>query len=438
MNKVRTIIAILFMFIVVSLSVVTTFIEPLEAQETDRETQLESLKKQISDLKSGSQNRTTISRIATLQAKIDELEDTGCLSCALVIRYTSLTDQYVEKLSDKVKPGMIMMFASLVGLWIVLQGYKLLLGVIQPQQLYMDFIYIAIASILLNRVGTNLVNDVYHASLSVMAGASSIAFILAEKVDLRLFHGTPGVEEYKDLIQLVYTVEHAVRKVINVASQLITSAGGNPVLIIKNLFFALILVVPYFLVMSMFFAQLVISIFRLMMLAAFSPFLMMAYAFGWGRGMAESAIKTLISSIATLFAVTTAVAVVVYAVDQADAILNFETTKNMSLSNVELITLVIMGIMGTAFMTEATNIANSITGSALGNLGAGIVTAGTAAIGAGTLAQRHRMNPLSWGRSYTGMKGSMGSGAEGLGQVRKDAGSLYQRVKDVSRGIVKA
>ena len=354
-----------------------------------------------------------------------------CFTCSMVITYANLANEYVQKLSDAILPGMRIMFASLVGLWIVLQGYKILFGMSQPQQLYTEFIYVAIGFIFLNHVGADLVNDVYQASLAVMSGASSIAFIPAGTPETSPtgIISTIDVEEYKNLISLIFTTEKAVFKVIDLASSLITNAGtwDTPIAI----FYAIILALPYFFVMVVFFAQVTIAIFRLMMLSAFSPFLMMCYAFGWGRGMAQSAIKTLISSIAVMFAVTASIAMVVYAVNKMN-VSGLNTT--LSMTNPGLVILILLGYLSAALMTEAVGIANSITGSALSNTAVGTFTAGATATGAGILAQRHRVNPLAWGRGYTGMKGSVGSGAEGLGQMGRDAGTLYDKVKSVSRG----
>jgi type IV secretion system protein TrbL len=367
--------------------------------------------------------------------EIPDRDPNVCTTCSVIITYANLADSYVLELSKALTPGMQIMFAALVGLWATIQGYKLFGGVTDPRQLYLEFMYVAIASMLLFQVGDGFVNDIYHASLSVMSGASSIAFVLAEDVDIKGVTENVGFAEYENLVRLVFTVEHSVLKVFDLASNMILHANDIGDKIVTSIY-ALILVVPYFLVALVFLSQVVISVFRLMMLAAFSPFLMMAYAFGWGRSMAQSAIRTLISSIAVMFAVTASVAMVVYAVTNIDLKnisdgLNSGKLGVISISNPDLVVLILLGWMSSAFMAEATSIANSITGSALSNTGAGIITAGVTGSAAFALSQgkKNLRHPASWAGSFMG---AMGQFSEGSGQT----GSLYQKVKDVSRGNV--
>ena len=373
----------------------------------------------------------------TLIRKETEPRDpNACLTCSMVIVYANLSNEYVRKLSDAILPGMQLMFGSLVGLWVVLNGYKLLAGILQPQQLYVEFIYVAVGFILLNHVGADFINDVYHASLSVMSGASSIAFAPAgtPSINPTGLGASIDVAQYKNLVNLIFTTEKSILKVIDLASSLISKGKWFDGSLFISIFYAIILALPYFLVMVVFFAQVTIAIFRLMMLAAFSPFLMMAYAFGWGRGMGQAAIRTLISSIAVMFAVTAAIAMVVYAVSNTD--INGLGTE-LSFTNTRLLVLIILGWLSTAFMTEATAIANSITGSALSNTGVGTITAGALATGAGVLSQRHKINPLAWGRGYANMGASVGQGIGGLSSLKGDISrpaNLYDKFKSVSRG----
>ena len=52
-----------------------------------------------------------------------------------------------------------------------------------------------------------------------------------------------------------------------------------------------------------------------------------------------------------------------------------------------------------------------------------------------TWPQKNKANPLAWGRGYGNARKAFLENKDGYGQMREDAGSLYQRIKDVSRGV---
>lgn len=147
--------------------------------------------------------------------------------------------------------------------------------------------------------------------------------------------------------------------------------------------YALVLVIPYFLLVVAYSTQVVVAIFRATMVGVFAPFLFMAFAFGWGRDMAKSGAKTLLASVLVLFASTAAVALCVYGtaalkVDPAK-LTGDEVTSFLQISNPKFLVILFLGWAGTALLTEGTSIANSISHTLLTNAAAGIMTAGISA-----------------------------------------------------------
>ncbi|GAB6051182.1 hypothetical protein JCM17960_19090 [Magnetospira thiophila] len=295
----------------------------------------------------------------------------NCFTCEIVTEYVNLANQFTQDLSAVLVDPMQLLFLSLVGLWVVIHGLKMILGQADLAAFGKEFIFVFIAWILLTGQGPDLVNNIYQASLSVMGSAASVALSVGEA-------GQSSVQPsgLAGMTALVEKAETGIMQVLGLAGQLARKTSLTNTL---PIFYAIALVVPYFLLLIVYFSQVVVSIFRIMMLATFSPYLMLGFGFGWGRGMAVSGMRTLISSFMVLFASTAALAVVMYgttALNVGDPV-TFDQ-EDLSMNNTALLLAMALGWMGTAFMTEATGLANSISGSALTNTAAGVLTAGIA------------------------------------------------------------
>ena len=441
--RIRQIVALVFLIVVLAIALhQKVFADEYASNKLSISEQIKALEENISRLRELERNSVSSNgelpsqfadEIMDLQNEIAQLERFLCISCTLVAEYANIANLYVSDLSDRILPAMVILFASLVGLWVIIQAYRIMLGFLSPEELYRELVFVSMGSILLSAFGADFVSKVYHASLAIIGSASEIAFVLADKPDLEKVGITTELQEYQNLMSLIYTVEQSVRKVLNLAGSILGgSSDWNIGKGLLNVFYALVLILPYFLVGVVYFSQLVISVFRLMILAALSPFLMLAYAFNWGRPMVHSAIRTLLSSVVIMFAVTAAVAMVVYAVDRQN--IN-SLSAELNIMDNQLILLIILGWMASGFMTEATHIANSITSSSLSNTGVGVLTAGATATAGFAWAQKNKANPLAWGRGYGNAREAFLKNKDGYGQMREDAGSLYQRVKDVSRGV---
>lgn len=248
------------------------------------------------------------------------------------------------------------------------------------QDVAKEFVYVVIAWILLATTGPDLVNSVFVAALKTMGAAAAVALRTANKTEEWPEPSSSSIGS--GMADLVSAAERGVTDVFGMALNIAGSSAWNNWLPVV---YAIVLIVPYFLVLIVYFSQVVVSIFRVTMLATISPFLMLGYGFGWGRSMAMKGIATLLSAFMVLFGATLALAIMLYGVTS----LNVGETQSVeglaSLTNPTYLLTLALGWLGTAFMTEATGMANSITGSALSNTAAGIITAGAAATGAGLL-----------------------------------------------------
>jgi len=297
-----------------------------------------------------------------------------CFTCTIVDEYVNLAIHFTQDISELLFPGMLALFMSLVSLWVVIQGIRLIITRTTPGDVAEQFIYVMIAAVLLGGQGSELVNAIFVASLQTMGAAASIALQVGSPDSLSAM---PDMTVGGGLHALMMTAETAIKDIIGMG---VVIASSWTITTPLQILYALILIVPYFILWIVYFAQVVVSIFRVMMLATLSPFMILGFGFGWGREMAKGGVRSLISSFIVLFSSTAVIGVLLYAIEslnigEADG----QSARDIaSLDNVKFMLTVAMGWLGTAFMTEATGLANSITGSNFTNNAAATVVAGAA------------------------------------------------------------
>ena len=346
---------------------------------------------------------------------------------------------------------MSVLFASVVAIWIVWQGIRVILGSLDIAALFREFIFIAIAGALLGAQGSELVNALYRASLSTMSGAAATVLsvgVISEETGITF-------EEYSDydknskiagLDGLTALVETAERGVFGVFMKVETviqshSAIAKP----GEMFTGFFIVLPYAILLIVYFAQVVVTIFRVMAICTFSPILMLLVGFNFGRGMPIAALRSLFASFMVLFGATIALAVCLYGVaslevspDPTDFVPN-NPEKFFEWNNPQLWVTIMLGWLGTAFMAEATSLANSITSASLTNQAATIITGGAAATGwaalrygKGGASQAFRKGTALTGDAYDAMKRKYGSGEKGTGSDAESDGRPFDRYRDLS------
>jgi type IV secretion system protein TrbL len=333
---------------------------------------------------------------------------------------------------------MFILFSSLVVLWIVIIAYRLQLKQVDSSEITKGAIYILITGILFSSRSSGLIGEVYSSSINMMTAAAKVAFEVAG--------GAPAEGNYTGLAALAATGEESVLKVFKIAAAVATAGR---LFNIANWIYAAFLVIPYFLLVVAYASQVVVAIFRAMMVALLAPFLFLALAFNWGRGMFWSGLKTLLGAMLVLFASTAALALIIFAVNKIqvppEALKNDALNAFASLTNPEFILIMALGWIGTALMTEGVSLANSIAGTALTNTAAGLMTAGAAATGLGAAkAGLHGANPLTMGRRFAGgldaaskeLGGwaAMGKGAAGVaGAAAGGVASLVDKFKNINK-----
>ena len=341
--------------------------------------------------------------------KLDEKD--LCFSCKAVEKYSDLAGRYVSGMSEAFAEPMQTIFMSFVMLWAVVSGLMITMGDKPPQSLIKDFFFIVVAFGLMQSQGTELIANVYNISLTLMADVARTSFSLgrdAADIDGAGFSG------------LLKTGEAGIRGVFAVSYETFDSGGT---LDWKTYVLPLLLIIPYFMVVVVFFSKIVVAIFRLMMAGTFSPFLIMCLAFQWGRPMAIAGMKTVLSTIAILFAASAAFGLLLFGISGYDA--EGLARDRMSFWESDVLVFIALGWMGVALMTEGVGLANSITGTALSNTAAGLLTAGISGTAAMATRQTRRVAGLVGSRGMAARESMMermtgGSGAVGTPQTRAE------------------
>ena len=309
----------------------------------------------------------------------------GCWSCDSVVRFTELAEDFTARLAEALSGPIEVLFAALVSLWVVIAGYKLIMRPSAVPDLIQEFFFILIAAALLGAQGGDLISAAYEAALSVMAGASATAFALI---------GTaPPAGDYEGFALLMAAVEDAVKAVIRVSAALFEAGNAwRPLPWLA----ALVLIVPFLMLLYLYFAKVIVAIFRVLMIAILAPFLLMAFAFNWGRPMAVAGVRAVMSAVIVLFAATAAVSLAIYGISALSIVEdNYDVGSAADFSvvdNADLVLAILLALLGTALMTEGVGLANSITGSMFSNTASAIIAGGLTAATVGAL----RHNPATW------------------------------------------
>ena len=232
-------------------------------------------------------------------------------SAELITEYIDLANRFTSALSESLLPGIQVLFGAIVGLWLVISALRIAVAGHDLQEFGRDLIYVTIAFTLLWGQGPDLVNQIFQAALSVMGSAASIAL----NVGNVLGHQTHVPDGVNGLIALVDAAEQGI---IAVVQQAVTIMGEGNWRYWLPYIYGLVLLIPFVLLILGYSAQVIVSIFRLVMIASISPFLMLSYGFGWGRGMALEGFKLMIGTFIVLYGATAAVGIILFGVRALD------------------------------------------------------------------------------------------------------------------------
>ena len=273
---------------------------------------------------------------------------------------------------------MAVIFASVVGIWIIVSGIKMALGRADLASFCRELLFVIIASGLMSGQGPSLVMMIYNTAIATMSGAASAVLQAAAAAPGTNIAGMNDASvSYTGVARLVYVAEDGFVSVMDMGWELWKSFSvGN----LTGPLTGLLIIIPWFLLIVTYFSQVMVTLFRVAVFAGLSPFIMLGIGFGWSQGMVWQALKSLMGAGMVLYGATLAVGISLYAVNQVPLDPE-EIGLGGSLFHGQAFLAIVLGVMGTIFVTEATAIANSITQSQFTNTAAaGMVGA---SVGAG-------------------------------------------------------
>ena len=343
--------------------------------------------------------------------------DTPCgPGCKVFSRFVELGESFTTNLSTVLQPGLRDIFLSAVGLWVLWQAILFFSSKKTPGQLLVDFAPIALASILMGTHGSQLIITIYNLALATMSGAASLAFAVGGDAVT-----TTG--EYSSLNNLATLAEDGLDRAFS-AAEIVWGMGSlySPVAWILSGFIMFF----YFLIVVVFIGQLIVAVFRLIMLSLLAPFLIMAFAFGWGRSMAFSGLRTLLATVVVVFASTSALAIALYGAQSIDP----KLIEDPNLSDPQILTAIAMGVIGSALMTEGVSTANSVTQSSLTNTAVAVMSGSAMMVvggakGIGMAGINHR---AAIGGAIGNVAGGAWSGAGIVGSALSSPGGASSAV----------
>lgn len=349
--------------------------------------------------------------------------ENNCWTCGPLKQYVALSKSFADNLSSTLHEPMLILFASLATLWIVLSGIRLALKMTDQYAIVKDFIFVSITGVLLGSQATGLIAYIYGTAIDIMGASSAAVFSLAGTVQQ-----TTGQES--GLVALAANAEQAVATVFQAASAV---AKHGALYQPQYYIYALLLVLPYFLLIVAYSSQVVVAIFRAVMVAVFAPFLFMGFAFNWGRGMAMAGAKTLLASVLVLFACTAALSLCIYGVKgltvTSTNLVGNDIADFASITNPHFLVILFLGWAGTALMAEGTSFANSIAQTALTNAAAGIMTAG---ISASAMLAGRRGVPLA-GNAAAGLSRGFFWGQQAMADPATAGQQILDRIRTINK-----
>ncbi len=292
-----------------------------------------------------------------------------CISCGLVKAYVANGDELVNNFMNVAFEPMLAIFASVSGIWFVVQGVKMGLGKLDVHGAAEQIILLVLGASALVSLKYGVAASLYKATMAIMFGLPAL---FTES-------GGSGSEV---IVNLVASIEAAFASPINMARALMDGAGWFDK--IGYFFFTVFLLVPFVLMMIVFLTQVAIGLFRIITICLLLPFIVAVSSFPWGREQILVAGRTLLGSIITMVTVTTVFSLVMKGVEELASTgekLGTDITNDNTWSDYILIML--LSYSGAALVNEAVSIASTITQAALNAASSGAMMSG---IGRGATA----------------------------------------------------
>ena len=244
----------------------------------------------------------------TVSPAAEDAFENACFTCDMVMEVEDKAGSFIKALNAAMLDPMVVIMGGLFALWCTVTGAKMFLGQVRLDRVSADLVLFFVASLFLNATALGIVEGIYTIALKVMSGASDLVMSVATE-PMETVPKTPA--KYTDgMVRLVWSAEKAVKSVLIAAMKLQDKA----MLIALPLIWFLILglFAPYFLMLLAYFAQISIAIFRVLVLASLTPFLIVSSGFPWSRNMLGAGVRALLGTVIVLYSATLTIGLTMY------------------------------------------------------------------------------------------------------------------------------
>lgn len=371
---------------------------------------------------------------------MENAETMTCATCAVAQEFMDISEDFFGSLSTVLTDGMIDVYIAVACLWLSVSGIKILLGQTDLASAGKELFFVLLAGSLLVANKAGLVIKFYVMATGTMNAAAKTVLLAAQNASSQNWLSEVP-DKYSDAAILVYVAEEGLFNILDVAWELWKSFSiGN----MTGPLTAVLIIIPWMLLIVVYFAQVTVTLFRVGVIAGLAPWIILGVGFQWSKGMVWQGIKSLIAAGMVLYGATMAIGICLFTVVQLDEVHDFTAA---SMSGGTFFTssgflAVILGVMGTVFVTEATAVANSIAESQFTNTAA--ATMAGAALGAAATLGKKFAPPgakaaLAFADKATGaIQSGIGSAQDAyannsdiLGSAKR---SLGGDIRDLSRG----
>jgi len=287
-----------------------------------------------------------------------------CFSCRLLDPINQTAEQCAIRVFEALAPGSLLLFQAFVGCWFVFIIFKLLRGSITWQEVIYPAITFTLVTMALRGHGLFWhygYRPFYETAVQLLSAI------------IRANHTVVPAATLQDLLGVV---ESTVWEVIKFATRLQNTSGMFDIM---PLLVGIVLMFPYLFLLAHFMVFTVEFLFKLLIVSALSPLLIIAAGFKVSRGYAVSALKVVLQALLTICISVVLMSMIINAITQATAALNLPNGDMGELVrlgefSLHLCGLFALGVTAVIFQLKSPAIATSIVGGEQGAQFVGMTT----------------------------------------------------------------
>lgn len=280
----------------------------------------------------------------------------SCYTCAVAEAYLANTSGFIERLLAAVQVPMQVLFIAMAGVWLALFGLRLASNTANFTEFGKDAIFLLIGYGFLEGLNTQFVSAVFEATINTMYGAAA-----------RMIGEPTGSTAANTAGLLLSSIERAFWTPIMISWNMIQNAGVLEAVVIT--FFALVLCLPFVLMLILYVKHVVWGLFRVTLIAIMSPFIVGVSSFPFGRQVWSTAINQMLASILVLTAVTAVFSLIFSAIQVPLESMSRISPEDFTDQHIgEFFMAVILAWCGTYLVTESASFAAAMASTTLSTI----------------------------------------------------------------------